>query len=389
MILVLQILFWVSVLMIFHSYVLFPLLVQFLARNKKLDHPQIMEKDLPMLSILVSAFNEEAVIAEKIESVFESNYPIDKFELLIGSDNSSDNTNAIVQSFADRYPNLIFNAYSERRGKQNVVNDLFHLSTGSILILTDANVIFDKNTLHEIARPFADDSIGLVDTNMINRGLRKEGISHQEKAYISREVYIKHYESIVWGSMMGPFGGCYAIRRDDYSQVPSNALVDDFYINMKIFEKGKKAINNLSAKVFEDVSNDLRIEMMRKIRIATGNFQNLKWFSHLLWPLNSGVAFTFLSHKVLRWLGPFFIISALLSSMALYQLSFYRFALVVQLIGLSIPFIDFLLRKMNVHLRLMRFVTHFYTMNLALFIGYFRFSRGVKSGIWKVTKRNQ
>lgn len=389
MILALQILFWLSVLMIFHSYVLFPFLVQFLARNKKLDHPQILEEDLPMLSILVSAFNEEAVIAEKIESVFESNYPIDKFELLIGSDHSSDQTNQIVQSFADRYPNLVFKAYSKRRGKQNVVNDLFHLSTGSILILTDANVIFDKNTLHEIACPFADDRIGLVDTNMINRGLRKEGISYQEKAYISREVYIKHYESIVWGSMMGPFGGCYAIRREDYSQVPCNALVDDFYINMKIFEKGKKAINNLSAKVFEDVSNDLRIEMMRKIRIATGNFQNLKWFSHLLWPLNTGVAFTFLSHKVLRWLGPFFILIALLCSFALYSISFYRLALVVQLIGLSIPLVDFLLKKLNIHLRLLRFITHFYTMNLALFIGFFRFSRGVKSGIWQVTKRNQ
>jgi len=389
MILFFQILFWWSVLMIFHSYVFFPLLVQFLARNKKIDFPQMKEEDLPMLSILVSAFNEEAVIAEKMESVFASNYPKDKFELLIGSDHSSDQTNEIVQSFADRYPNLIFKAYSKRRGKQNVVNDLFHLSTGSILILTDANVIFDTNTLLEIARPFTDEAIGLVDTNMINRGLRKEGISHQEKAYISREVYIKHYESIVWGSMMGPFGGCYAIRREDYSQVPSNALVDDFYINMKIFEKGKKAINNLEAKVFEDVSNDLKIEMMRKIRIATGNFQNLKWFGHLLWPINSGVAFTFLSHKVLRWLGPFFILLALLSSVFLYHLSFYRLALVIQWIGLSIPFIDYLLRKLNIHIRLLRFITHFYTMNLALFIGYFRFTRGVKSGIWKVTKRNQ
>lgn len=389
MILLFQILFWVSVLMIFHSYVFFPFLVQFLARNKEIDFPQIPEEELPMLSILVSAFNEEAVISEKIASVFESHYPKDRFELLIGSDHSTDRTNEIVQSFADRYPNLIFKSYSKRRGKQNVVNDLFHLSTGTILILTDANVIFDQNTLLEIARPFTDESIGLVDTNMINRGLRKEGISHQEKAYISREVYIKHYESIVWGCMMGPFGGCYAIRREDYSQVPSNALVDDFYINMKIFEKGKKAINNLEAKVFEDVSNDLKIEMMRKIRIATGNFQNLKWFAHLLWPIHSGVAFTFLSHKVLRWLGPFFILLAFFSSLWLYQLSFYRLALIIQCIGILIPFVDFMLRKFDIHIRLLRFITHFYTMNLALFLGFFRFTRGVKSGIWKVTKRNQ
>ena len=389
MMITLQILFWFSVLMIFHSYVFFPFLVKFLANGKTFNYPELTHDELPQMSILVSAFNEEAVIAEKIESVFKSNYPLDKFELLIGSDNSDDTTNEIIQSYAEKHPNLIFNAYSKRRGKQNVVNDLFRLSKGSILILTDANVIFDKNTLLEIARPFTDENIGLVDTNMINRGLKKEGISHQEKAYISREVYIKQYESLIWGSMMGPFGGCYAIRREDYSQVPSNALVDDFYINMKIFEKGKLSVNNLEAKVYEDVSNDLKIELIRKIRIATGNFQNLKWFGHLLWPMNSGVAFTFLSHKVLRWLGPFFLLMSLISSALLWSSSFYQLAFWVQLAGFFIPLLDILLKKLNINSRLLRFITHFYSMNLALFIGLFRFSRGVKSGIWKVTKRNQ
>ncbi len=384
-----QILFWFSVAMIFHSYVLFPLLMQFLARFKKLDFPQPADNEWPRLSILVAAFNEELVIGEKLESVFNSNYPPELFEILVGSDNSTDQTNKIIESYAQRYPNLIFKPYSKRRGKQNVVNDLYHLSNGSILILTDANVIFEQNTLREIARPFINPEIGLVDTNMINRGLKKEGISHQEKAYISREVYIKHYESVVWGSMMGPFGGCYAIRRKDYSQVPSNALVDDFFINMKIFEKGKKAVNNLQAIVYEDVSNDLQVEMVRKIRIATGNFQNLKWFGHLLWPPFNGVAFTFMSHKVLRWLGPFFILFSLWSSLALIEIPLYLFAFYLQLAGLLVPFFDYLLRKINVHLRIVRFITHFYSMNLALFIGFFRFTRGVKSGVWKVTKRKQ
>jgi cellulose synthase/poly-beta-1,6-N-acetylglucosamine synthase-like glycosyltransferase len=384
-----QILFWFSVAMIFHSYVLFPLLMQFLTRFKKLEFPQPADNEWPRLSILVAAFNEELVIGEKLESVFNSNYPPELFEILVGSDNSTDQTNKIIESYAQQYPNLIFKPYSKRRGKQNVVNDLYHLSSGSILILTDANVIFEKNTLREIARPFINPEIGLVDTNMINRGLKKEGISHQEKAYISREVYIKHYESVVWGSMMGPFGGCYAIRREDYSLVPSNALVDDFFINMKIFEKGKKAVNNLQAIVYEDVSNDLQVEMVRKIRIATGNFQNLKWFGHLLWPPFNGVAFTFMSHKVLRWLGPFFILFSVWASLALIEIPLYGFAFYLQVAGLLIPFFDYLLRKINIHLRIVRFITHFYSMNLALFIGFFRFTRGVKSGVWKVTKRKQ
>ena len=387
--LVFQIIFWFSVLMVFHSYVFFPTLVKVLARNKQLKFPRIKKEDLPMISILVAAFNEEEVIAEKIESIYKCNYATNKFELFIGSDNSSDKTNEIVQAFADKYPNLTFVHYTKRRGKQNVINDLFQLSTGSILILTDANVIFDVDTLQEIAKPFSQQNIGLVDTNMINRGLKIEGISHQEKAYISREVLIKHNESVVWGSMMGPFGGCYAIRREDYSQVPANALVDDFYINMKIFEKGKLAINNLDAKVYEDVSNNLKDEFTRKIRIATGSFQNLKWFGHLLWPLNNGVAFTFLSHKVLRWVGPFYIIFAFISTLFLLSLPFYQLALLLQVLAMLIPLLDYLLRKMNIHNRILRFITHFYSMNLALFIGFFRFIKGVDSGIWKVTKRNQ
>ncbi len=387
--LIFQIIFWFSVIMVFHSYVFFPVLIKILARNKQLRFPKIEPQSLPIISILVAAFNEEEIIAEKIESIYQSKYDIKKFELFIGSDNSTDQTNQIVQTYADKYPNLTFVPYSERRGKQNVINDLFQLSTGSILILTDANVIFDSNTLEEIARPFADKNIGLVDTNMINKGLKIEGISHQEKAYISREVLIKHDESVVWGSMMGPFGGCYAIRREDYSQVPATALVDDFYINMKIFEKGKLAVNNLDAKVYEDVSNNLKDEFNRKIRIATGSFQNLKWFMHLLWPLNSGVAFSFLSHKVLRWIGPFFILFALSSTLFLLYIPFYQLALLLQLFAMSLPLLDFTLRKMNIHNSILRFITHFYSMNMALFIGFFRFVKGVDSGIWEVTKRNQ
>jgi cellulose synthase/poly-beta-1,6-N-acetylglucosamine synthase-like glycosyltransferase len=386
---ILHILFWLSVFLVFHSYVLFPFYLKIRAGGKILKFAELDEKNLPFISILVSAFNEEAVIGKKIESVFKTDYPSDRFELIIGSDNSTDQTNKIVESWSEKYKNLSLIPYKTRRGKQNVVNDLYKLSKGRIIILTDANVLFDTNTIKEIARAFKDPKVGLVDTNMINRGLKKEGISYQEKAYISREVKIKNHESLIWGCMMGPFGGCFAIRHEDFTPIPSNALVDDFYVNMKILEKGKKAVNNLNARVFEDVSNDLKIEIIRKIRIATGNFQNLRWFGHLLWPINTGIAFTFLSHKVLRWLGPFFLILSFASSFLLSHISIYRLALILQIVGFLVPFIDALLRKLNIHNKWLRFITHFYSMNLALLIGFFRFTKGVKSGVWRVTKRNQ
>ena len=141
------------------------------------------------------------------------------------------------------------------------------------------------------------------DTNMINRGMKEKGISFQEKAYISREVRLKTMESRLWGAMMGPFGGCYAIRKEDYTQVPANFLVDDFYINMRILKKRKLAINDVHAIVFENLPDELKVEFRRKVRIGTGNFQNLRKFWRLILLQDMDLLFF---HKVARWFGRFF-----------------------------------------------------------------------------------
>jgi cellulose synthase/poly-beta-1,6-N-acetylglucosamine synthase-like glycosyltransferase len=381
--------FWLSVFLILHTYLFYPLLLQLLSSGRKNNSVcYTREDDLPMVSVIISAYNEEEVIAEKLESIFAGDFPADKLEVLIGSDCSDDRTSEIVSSYVSKHENLVFKDFKERRGKQNVVNDLFKESSGSILILTDANVMFDTSTVFNLIRHFKNPEIGLVDTNMINKGLKREGISYQEKAYISREVFIKNMESRLWGSMMGPFGGCYAIRKDDYSPVPPNYLVDDFYINMKIFEKRKKAINDLDARVFEDVSNVLKDEFRRKVRIATGNWQNLRTFWRLLFRKHIG--FCFWSHKVLRWKGPFFLITALvLSAILSIDSRFYLLLLAGQLLLLFMPLFDLLLKNLNVHIRILRLITHFYAMNLALFIGFFRSWKTIQSGVWDRTPRNQ
>jgi cellulose synthase/poly-beta-1,6-N-acetylglucosamine synthase-like glycosyltransferase len=271
-----------------------------------------------------------------------------------------------------------------------VINKLVTEARGEILILTDANVIFDENTLTQITAPFADSMIGLVDTHMINIGMKREGISFQEKAYISREVQIKYLESRLWGVMMGPFGGCFAIRKELFEPVPANFLVDDFFLNMSVLESGYKAVNNPSARVYEDVSNDLSVEFRRKIRIATGNFQNLKRFRNLLSPAKPALAFCFLSHKVMRWLGPVFLLLALL---ALVFLAFSSPCYLYLLLGyagvLLIPGLDYLLKRLNLHFKIFRFITHFLGMNLALIIGMVRYLKGVKTNVWQPTKRHQ
>lgn len=388
MIIALQILFFFLAFLVFHSYVLFPFILYILTINKKLKFSELTEKK--EVTIIMSLYNEESVIAEKLDSILNSDYPLDKIKIIIGSDNSNDNTNEIVEAYAKKHQNIDFTAFTERQGKSNVINSMIDKSTSEILILSDANVFFDKNTISELVKPFSDPKVGLVDSHMKNTGLKKEGISIQEKSYISREVYIKHREGILWGTMMGPFGGCFAMRRELYSPVPKTFLVDDFYLCMKVLEKGYKAINNLDAVVYEDVSNNLSDEFRRKVRIATGNFQNLKEFKHFLWPPWTGWAFSFLSHKVLRWITPIFLILAWGINFYLAFLSnFYLVLFCLYNFVLLLPLIDFLLRKINIHNVFLRFITHFLSMNVALLTGMFRAMKGVKSNVWKPTKRNQ
>lgn len=185
---------------------------------------------------------------------------------------------------------------------------------------------------------------------------------------------------------MGPFGGCYAIRKVDYSMVPSNFLVDDFYINMTIFEKGKQAINDVKSMVFEDLPAELKVEFRRKVRIGTGNFQNLRRFRGLI--MTSRYGFAFLSHKVIRWFGPFFMLIALAANILLAVNSMiYLWILAAQLLIYLIPLIDWILKKIGINISQFRLATHFFSMNAALFIGFFRSLGKVRSGVWERTAR--
>jgi cellulose synthase/poly-beta-1,6-N-acetylglucosamine synthase-like glycosyltransferase len=338
----------------------------------------------------MAAYNEEAVIGSKIDSVFHTDYPLDRLELLVGSDCSTDATNTIVNAKKEEYKSIVFLESNTRQGKANTMNQLLDGATGDIIISTDANVMLLPSTIFNVVKYFKDDTIGLVDTRMTNTGLREEGISIQESKYISREVMIKYREGLLWGAMMGPFGGCFAIRKSCYHKVPKNFFMDDFYINMKVLADGKKTINSLEAIVTEDVSNNLREEFRRKIRISIGNFQNLSVFYHLLWPICSGRGFAFLSHKVIRWFGPLFLFLALIANIWLAMSSnFYLAILFIYLFALALPVVDFVTRKMGINFTLLRFATHFFSMNLALLVGLFKFLKGVNSNVWQPTQRNQ
>jgi cellulose synthase/poly-beta-1,6-N-acetylglucosamine synthase-like glycosyltransferase len=308
----------------------------------------------------------------------------------VGSDGSTDKTNDILNLYSIEHGSLRFFPFRERKGKGQVINKLREEAMGEILLFTDAQVIFTPELIFNIIRHFKNKLIGLVGANIINKRFDTSGISIQEWSFMAREIKLKHMEGKVWGTMNGAYGACYALRNELFTPVPKGYSVDDFFITMKVLEKKYKCILDLEAVGYENVPNRLQEEFKRRIRISAGNFKNLVYFYKLLWPPFTGLSFSFLSHKVLRWICPFLLILVIISNIFLYRIHiFYSVTLFIQAVLMIIPFIDHLLRKIGLHIVILRFITHFYTMNLALLAGFLKFIKGSETDIWQPTRRTE
>jgi len=388
LILIMKIFFWVSAIALLHTYVFYPLIVVVLAKNKS-ENPIFFEtNELPEIAIIMAAHNEEKIIAEKIESVLQSEYNQQRIKFYIGSDASTDKTDQIILEYARKNSNIEFENYIERVGKIHIVNDLVRKSIAPIIVLTDANAIFDENALYHLVKHFKNPEIRVVGGRLHNRRKNNQDVAFQEHTYMENEFKIKVAEGKIWGTMMGAYGAFFAIRRNAFNHVPGRFIADDFYISLKAIQNGGKAICEEKAVAYEDVSGDLYAEFKRKQRISAGNFQNLSALYSILFSGRFGLAFSFFSHKVLRWLGPIFIIMLIFSLSIIFRENyFYTILLILILLSLIVPIIDYFNRKSRIHIIILRFITHFYYMNAALLIGLFNFMKGVKSNVWEPTKR--
>jgi len=395
----LQILFLLSVAAVVHSYLIYPIIIKYLAQQKAHNATRYtLEANMPAVFVIMAVYNEEKVLRKKLDSIFDTNYPAQKVWAIIGSDNSKDATNAILSEYAQRYKQLHWQNFAGRNGKINIINHLIdehkpliNSYTNSVLVLTDANVFFTPDMFKHLCKHFKNERIALVGANVLNIGIKNTGISYQEQWYVQRENVIKHHEGKAFGAMMGAFGACYAIRANCFTPVPPRFIVDDFFQTLQCINLGYAAIKELEAICYEDVSDDIYEEFRRKKRISAGNFQNLYHFKRFLLP-STGISFAFWSHKVLRWLSPFFIVLAFVSSAYLamvQQLMLYKLAFYMQLALFSIPIIDRILKRLlGKHIKAFRFITYFYLMNIALFIGFITYLKGINTNVWKPTKRN-
>lgn len=382
---VLLIIFILSAYAIVHSYVVYPLWLIAFTSNKRSSRPQFTLQDsLPEVAILMAAYNEEKVIGEKIASVLDTTYPLQKITIYIGSDASTDKTDSIIEEFAKKHSQIKLVRFGGRTGKSGIVNQLASEAAQSVFILTDANVIFKRDTIFNLIRHFKNDNTAQVAANIIKISPSNKGIASQEKSYIALENKIKNAESIRWNVIMGAEGGCYAIRRNNFSPVPKNFYMDDFYITLNVIEQGKEIVFDKEAICNEDVPTQSDEEFKRKVRISIGNFQNLNRYKKLLWKFNC-ISFSFWSHKVLRWITPFLLLICFFTSFALmFHSNLFAILFSLQIAGFLTPAIDWTL---GINISPLRFIGHFYLMNLALLKGFLIYMKGVDSNVWQPTKR--
>lgn len=400
--LLLSLLFWIPFGLIGFSYAVYPLLLPLLARGRKLSRDCFEEDDeFPEVSVLMAVYNEDAVIAETLRSILQSDYPAGKVRLWIGSDGSTDRSHEIIEVLQKDHPEVTLQIFSGRNGKIKIINELAVAALASFrdpdtaaFVLCDANVVWSASALRNMVRHFRRDEVGLVGSSVMDLRSGREGIGDEEEAYVGRENRTKYYEGLLWGNMMGAFGACYAMKARLFTPVPGDYIVDDFFQTMSCLEGGHTAIVDLEAEVYEAVSAQIEEEFRRKTRIATGNFQNLHHFRQFLRPWHGGMAttFAFWSHKGIRWVGPHLIgimSGALLVLPFLHP--FYWIPFAGMLLSVLAAGVDSFLsrRPGRAHVKLFRFIRYFYAMNYAVWRGYLAFRRGVRNSVWEPTKREE
>jgi len=334
----------------------------------------------PLVSVVFAAYNESSIIEAKIRSIYNTNYPIDKLSVWIGSDLSNDGTDEIIRNLQSEFPQLNLHVNDNRSGKSATINSLIEQTTAEVIIATDANILFKETTIEELVRPIAlQKATAVAGTLAYEAGGVINSTATNEKVYLSLENAIRRAESRKHGICFGMEGGLYSMRKSFWKPIPPNTFMEDFFQTVQLIARDQKVLFNEAAIGLEDVSTSLREEYKRKIRISIGNWQNLIRFYPLLFKHPYPFGILFLMHKVLRWLTPHLYLIALIAGLFTSQW------LIISIVLIGLPVSQFILMSFGLATPL----AYFYVMNTALFVGFLRYLKGVKSSVWQPTKRNQ
>ena len=377
---------WSCAALVVYSYAIYPALVYLAARllGQKPTPPHAgNDEQLPPICLLIAAYNEQAEIGRRIENALKLDYPRQKLQVIVASDGSDDGTCDVVRRYESQNVRLLH--FPQRRGKANVLNDALSQIDTPIVLLSDANTFTDAAAAKSLVRWFVDPTVGAVCGKLVltdpATGKNVDGL------YWKYETFLKIQESRL-GALLGANGAIYAIRREQFCPIPNNTIVDDFVIPLLIkLRHGSRIIYDCDAIAYEETAPDVAGEFRRRARIGAGGWQAIGILWRLLNPARGWVAFSFLSHKILRWLCPFFLLVLIASTILLAHRPLYRGLLVAQvflylaaLVGVFVP------RQFPLS-RLLRLANMFVGMNAALLVGFFRWARGPQTGMWKRTRR--
>lgn len=391
----LKILFWAMLLIVFYTYLGYGILLYIILRLKRLfagaPRKAVMPSDeqLPTITLLICAYNEEDVVAEKMANTLAIDYPREKFRIMWVTDGSTDRTNELLKA----YPEVDVVFSPERLGKSAALKHGLQELQTRYVAFTDANTMINPGAMKEIARLFTDPTVGCVSGEK-RVAARKEGemAAEGEGLYWRYESTLKRWDSELY-SAMGAVGELYAIDPQLVREVPDNALLDDFMMSMYVIQDGKRIAYTSDAYAQEYGSANIFEESKRKRRIAAGGLQSIWWLRSLLNPIKYPlVSFQYISHRVLRWsITPIAMIILLVINILLSVMRsglFFDVMLVAQVLFYLAAFFGWLLARHGIKNKLLYTAYYFMFMNLNVFRGMRYLCSHNHSGAWEKAKRS-
>ncbi len=363
----LSVLFWGAVLLIMHSYVIYPLsLIVLSIFRKRYVFRDSGRNSVNKISILISAYQEEKTIEERVRGFLALDYP--SFEIIIGVDGATDRTTEVLGRIED--PRLRVVPFEKNRGKVWVLNDLQKLAAGDILMFTDANTRLHAGTLRKLERHFSDERVGGVCGRQEILPPEEPGGLKLESEYWAFEGWLKKLEGDQ-GMTLGGNGAVYAIRRELFVPFATHArIADDFVLPLKVIEQGYYFVYEPEALAIEQ-SGDLRGEFARKIRIGAAVIATMGALKSLLNPFGGFAAYSLWSHKIIRWGVPLLLPILLVSNLFLVsQGAFFYYVMVVQAACYVIAAIGIVGLLNGKHIPVASHLAYFAAANGALMVGY-------------------
>ena len=313
-----RVVFWLSVAIGAYVYIAYPLILWIVTRRSARTSRN--EALTPRVSLVIAAFNEEKLIEAKLQNSLSLDYPRDRLEILVASDGSTDRTDEIVGRFREQ--GVVLHRIEGRRGKTRALNQTVPLTTGEILVLSDANTFYRPDALRKLTRHFTDRSVGAVsgDVRLIDSA---DEYAASEGMYYRYERWLQTLESRL-ASIVGADGGMYALRRALFQPPAPTVIVDDFVISMTVATGGHRVLYDPEAIAIEQGTLSGREEWHRKVRIVAGGIHALKMREGVPTWRRPLLLWSYTSHKLLRWLLPVFLIAGFVASGALAAAPFYR-----------------------------------------------------------------